>query len=501
MKGIVMEDSYATVSGVEVSTDHWINGRRVSSSERFSDISPVDGSVLAHIAIGDESQVGLAVEAARAAFPAWAALGPEGRQPILHRLAQGILDRVEDLAAVETMDNGSLLQANLHRLMPRAAENITFFADWAVKLVGGTIDSEAVVNHIVFDPAGVAALIAPWNAPFMLTTWKLGPALAAGNTVVIKAPERAPLTSSILVDIARDAGVPAGVINLVHGDGPGTGNTLVNHPGVDRISFTGSTDTARIIGEAAARNLVPLSAELGGKSAFIVCDDADLELAAQWVVGQYMNAGQVCLAGTRLMVEQSIAPQFLDMVRQAMEGFTVGDPRDPATRMGPLINRDHYDRVSGFVERAKAAGAEVLWGGEGHEAGDCFYRPTMLSNVDVCMEIVQEEVFGPVLTWRTFNNDDQVVAMANETSYGLAGALFSRNQERAMRIASRVVTGTIWINCFYVRDLAAPFGGVGKSGIGREGGNWSFDFYCNIKNISVSKDSFSISTAHSKTSE
>lgn len=485
-----MAHNSATVAGVEISTDHWIDGRRVPSTQSFEDLSPVDGSHLASVAAGGKAEADQAVDAARRAFPAWAALGPEGRLPILKAFAEGLKARAKDLAAVETMDNGSLLAGNLHRVVPRAAQNIEFFADWALTLRGHKIESPEVTNHVRYDPAGVAALITPWNAPLMLTTWKVGPALAAGDTVVVKPPEWAPLTCSLMADIAHAAGLPAGVLNVVQGIGETAGDALVNHPDLDRISFTGSTDTARLIGQAAARSITPMSAELGGKSPFIVCADADLDAAAQTVAGQYMNAGQVCLAGTRVLVEKSIEPVFLAKVREAAAHMVVGDPRDPATRVGPLITREHFDRVAGFVERAKAAGAEALWGGSPANFGALYFQPTLFAHVDPAWEIAQQEVFGPVLTWQTFESDDEVIALANGTRYGLAGVLFSRDEARAMRIASQVVAGTLWVNCFFVRDLAAPFGGSRNSGIGREGGSWSFDFYADIKNISVRKGSF-----------
>ncbi|TMA72629.1 MAG: aldehyde dehydrogenase family protein, partial [Deltaproteobacteria bacterium] len=286
----------ATVAGVAVSTDHFIDGRRVASPRTFAVRSPIDGAHLADVSAGGAAEVDAAVAAARRAFPEWAALGAEGRHPILKRLAAAILARAQQLAAVETADNGSLLIGNVARVIPRAAHNIQFFADWALKLSRETIDSPEVTNHVRFDPAGVAALITPWNAPFMLTTWKVGPALAAGDTVVVKPPEWAPLTCSLLADLAAEAGVPPGVLNVVQGIGEGAGAALAAHPDIDRLSFTGSTDTAKLIGASAARSLTPVSFELGGKSPFIVCADADLDAAAQTAAAQYVNAGQVCLA-------------------------------------------------------------------------------------------------------------------------------------------------------------------------------------------------------------
>jgi acyl-CoA reductase-like NAD-dependent aldehyde dehydrogenase len=483
--------STVNVAGVAVSTDHFIGGERVASSARFADLSPIDGAHLADVAAGGKAEVDAAVAAARAAFPAWAGLGPQGRLSILQRFARGIEARGKQLAAVETADNGSLLMGNLARVVPRAALNISYFAEFAAtKLQGQTIDSPEVVNHVRFDPAGVAALITPWNAPMMLTTWKIGPALAAGNTVVAKPPEWAPLTCSLLADIAQEAGVPPGVLNIVQGIGEEAGAALVAHGDVDRISFTGSTDTAKSIGQAAARSITPLAAELGGKSPFIVCADADLDAAAQTIAGQYMNAGQVCLAGTRIVVERDIADELLGKVRAACAHMVVGDPREPKTRVGPLITAEHFARVAGFVERARDAGARVLWGGQRDKAGALYFEPTLFDGVKPDAEISQREVFGPVLTWQTFASDDEAVAFANNTRYGLAGVLFSRNEKRAMAIAERVVAGTLWVNCFFIRDLAAPFGGSRDSGLGREGGHWSFDFYCDVKNISVKKGSF-----------
>lgn len=485
-----MSASSVNIAGVDVATDHYIGGRRVASKERFLDRSPIDGAALAEISAGGAAEADMAVTAARRAFPAWAALGPEGRAPILRRFAEGIKARTAELSAVETIDNGSLLAGNQHRVVPRAALNISYFAEHALTLQGHTIDSPEVVNYVHYDPAGVAVLITPWNAPLMLTTWKIGPALAAGNTVVVKPPEWAPLTCSLLADIAHDAGLPAGVLNVVQGIGEEAGAALVGRNDVNRISFTGSVDTARLIGQAAARSITPASMELGGKSPFIVCADADLKAAAQTVAAQYINAGQVCLAGTRVLVEEKIADTFLNSVREAMTHMTVGDPRDSATRVGPLIHPDHFARVAGFVDRARKEGLKIEWGGDRHNQGELYFQPTLIADARRDQEIYQSEVFGPVLTWNRFSKDDEVIEAANATKYGLAATLFTGNQERAMRIASGVVAGTIWVNCFFIRELAAPFGGARNSGIGREGGTWSFDFYSDIKNIAVRKGSF-----------
>ncbi|MGO9454584.1 MAG: aldehyde dehydrogenase family protein [Candidatus Binataceae bacterium] len=478
------------VAGVQVSTDHYIDGKRVASRETFQTCSPIDGKHLADVSAGGAGEVDAAVAAARRAFPKWAALGPEGRHAILSRFAKAILDHTKEIAAVETEDNGSLLIGNAGRMVPRAAHNIQFFADRALKLNDEKIDSPEVVNHVRFDPAGVAALITPWNGPFMLTTWKVGPCLAAGDTAVVKPPEWAPLTCSMMADLAAEAGVPPGVLNVVQGIGEEAGAALAAHPDIDRLSFTGSTDTARLIGASTARSLTPVAFELGGKSPFMICADADLDAAAQTAAGQYFNAGQVCLAGTRIMVDAKVADEFQAKFRAAASQMTVGDPREKTTRVGPLITPEHYKRVEGFVDRALKAGVKPVWGGHHHSAGQLYFEPTLLDGVAQDMEIVQREVFGPVLTWQTFRDEDEAIKLANGTDYGLAAVIFSRNEERAMRLARQVVGGTVWVNCFFVRELGAPFGGSRNSGIGREGGNWSFDFYCDVKNIAAMKGSF-----------
>jgi acyl-CoA reductase-like NAD-dependent aldehyde dehydrogenase len=480
----------ARVAGVEVSTEHWIGGEAVASRRRFADRSPIDGSELATVAAGGQSEVNAAVAAARAAFPAWAALGAAGRAPLLARLGELLRARAAELAAVETADNGSLLLGNLHRVVPRAAHNVEYFAKLALELGDHVIESDEVTNHVRYDPAGVTAIITPWNAPLMLTTWKLGPALAAGNTAVIKPPEWAPLTCSLLAELARQAGIPAGVVNVVQGIGEEAGAALVAHDDVDRVSFTGSTDTGRLIGATAGRNLVPVSFELGGKSPFVVFADADLDAAAQTIAMQYLNAGQVCLAGTRILVERSIADPLLDRVRTAAAGLRVGDPREPATRVGPLIAPEHFERVAGFVDRALASGAEPVFGGKPHPAGALYWEPTLLRKIDPHWEIFRREVFGPVLTWNEFASEDECLELANATDYGLAAMIFTRDERRAWRVGERVVAGTVWVNCYFVRDLAAPFGGSRESGIGREGGRWSFDFFCDVKNLAMRKGSF-----------
>lgn len=477
------------VGGVAIATGHVIGGRVIGSSSRLEVHSPIDGSRLADVAAGSAADVDSAVEAANDAFPAWAALGPNGRGELLDALARRIVEHNDQLALVETLDNGSLLLGNAKRVIKRGARNIAFFADWARTLHHDVIEGDDNDNRVCYEPSGTSALIVPWNAPFMLGTWKIGPALAAGNTVVVKPPEWAPLSLGLLAQLALEVGIAPGVLNVVQGTGEVAGAALVAHPGVNRISFTGSPETARHIASAAAQNLTPLSFELGGKSPFLIFADADLDAAAREICAQFVNAGQVCLAGTRLLVEQSVESDLLERVRATLPSFPVGDPRELPTRVGPLIHREHFDRVKGFVDRALAAGAEPLIGGGSHPFGELWFEPTILTSLRQDSEVVQNEVFGPVLTWQTFTDEDQAIALANDTRYGLAATIYTTDAARADRVGAALVAGTVWVNSFFVRDLASPFGGARMSGIGREGGTWSFDFFCDVKNLSIKRDS------------
>ncbi|MFJ8471195.1 aldehyde dehydrogenase [Kitasatospora sp. NPDC094011] len=473
----------AVVAGVPVDTRHWIGGRRVASAGTFTDRSPIDGRALAEVSRGGAAEAGAAVAAAAAAFPGWAATPRAERARLLHAVADGVQQRLEELAQVETADNGALLRSHRRGVMPRVAHNFRFFADRLLTLDHEDFETRGHSNHVSWDPAGPCVLITPWNAPLMLASWKVAPALAAGNTVVLKPAEWSPLTASLLADIAAEAGLPDGVLNVVQGLGDEAGAALVSHPDVRRISFTGSVPTARRIAGAAAANLTPVSLELGGKSPLLVFADADLDLAVDLAVEQYDNAGQVCLAGTRLLVESSIAEEFLRRFAVRAAALTPGDPRDEATDLGPTVHRRQLDRIDGFVRRALDAGARaVVGGGPDEDLGGLHYRPTLLTDVAQDSEIVQEEVFGPVLTLQTFDTEDEAVELANGTRFGLAAVLATGDPERADRVTARLVAGTVWVNCFFVRDLRAPFGGSRHSGIGREGGSWSFDFYCDLKN-------------------
>ena len=473
----------ASVAGVAVDTRHWIGGQRVPSAGTFTDVSPIGEQPLAQVAAGGPAEVDAATAAAAAAFPGWAATSPAERADLLRAIAGGIERRAEDLAQVETADNGALLRSHRRGVMPRAARNFRFFADWLGQLDGGDLEFSGHHQEVSWAPSGVTAIITPWNAPLMLATWRIAPALAAGNTVVAKPPEWAPLTASLLADITREAGLPDGVFNVVQGLGAEAGAALAAHPAVARVCFTGSVATGRLVAAAAGAQLTPVSLELGGKSPLLVFADADLDLAVENAVGQYDNAGQVCLAGTRLLVDAAVADEFLARFLERAAALRQGDPRDEQTDIGPNITRAHLEKVDGFVRRAVADGARVLLGGGVNpELGGLYYQPTLLSGAAAGSEILTEEVFGPVLTLQTFGSEDEALALANSTKYGLAATLFTGDRERASRVSARLVAGTVWVNCFFVRDLRAPFGGAGQSGIGREGGTWSFDFYSDVKN-------------------
>ena len=485
-EGVTTSERIA-VEGVAVSTDHWIGGERVASADRFEDVSPIDERVIASVARGGAAEARAAVASARDAFDGWGPTTPKERAEVLHRIADGVEARVAELAAVETRDNGSLLRSHVRSVMPRVARNFRFFADRLLALDGSadaTYDGNA--ERVTWDPAGVTVVISPWNAPLMLATWRIAPALAAGNTVIQKPPEWAPLTASLLADIARDAGLPDGVFNVVQGIGEEAGAALTSDPGVARIAFTGSVDTGRLVAGAAAANLTPVSLELGGKSPFVIFADADPDAALAQAVNQFDNAGQVCLAGTRLLVERSIYDDFIDRFTDAAAAIRQGDPREETTDLGPLITRAHLERVDGFVERAKVAGARLVFGGGvSPELGGLYHRPTLFVDAPGGSEILTKEVFGPVLTAQPFADEDEAVALANATDFGLAATVYTSDLGRAQRVSERLVAGTVWVNCFFVRDLNAPFGGSKDSGIGREGGVWSFDFYSDVKNTVV----------------
>lgn len=492
---ITMTTTPLQVAGFFISPDHFINGRRVAGLEHFDLNSPIDQQFLGRISAGIDADVEQAITAAGRAFKTWSAMTAAERLPYLERFSEEIGRRADAFSAVESTDAGVLLSRMRHGVVPRAMQNILWFARHALELQNRPIDTEQAHHIVKHDPAGVTVIITPWNSPLMLSTWKLGPALAAGNTCILKPPEWAPLTCSLLADAADAAGLPPGVFNVVQGIGATTGAKLVGDPRISRISFTGSVPTAKVIAQAAAKNLVPCSLELGGKSPFIVLADADIEASAATATLMYRNAGQVCLAGTRLLVHESVAESFVEAMGRMVGELVIGDPREERTEVGPIIHPRQVERVQGFVERALAGGARVLWGAHRHPFGAQYFQPTLLTDLRQDDEIVQNEVFGPVLTLQTFRDDDEAVELANGTVYGLGGVCYGE-QAHATAVAERVRTGFIWINSFGIRDLAAPFGGIKQSGVGREGGDWSFEFFCDVKDVVVPKRPFRASFAH-----
>ncbi|MBF5092934.1 MULTISPECIES: aldehyde dehydrogenase [unclassified Novosphingobium] len=475
-----------SIEGVDVSPDHFIDGRRVASAETFETRCPFDWDrKLADVSRGDAGTAALAVEAATRAFPVWSAMAAAERGAILHRLADLIDANIERLAIVECMDMAMLHESLRLRVIARGALNFRNYADLASDYRERVWSSRGTANRVIRMPSGPSVIITPWNAPFMLSTWKCAPALAAGNTVILKPAEWSPLSASVLADLIEQAGFPPGVFNIVQGFGRDLGMALVSDPRVKRISFTGSVPTARVIGRAAADNIVPFTAELGGKSPLLVFADADIDAAAKKAAGQYDDSGQVCMAGTRIIVEESVREEFLERFHAYADAHVLGDSRDPTTTMSALIHPDHVARVMGFIDRARAAGDTIVRGGKLWREGANFIEPTLIVPRSNDSEVVQNEVFGPVLTFQTFKTEEEGVALANSTAYGLSGIVYTGDAARAERVGRAVRGGTVWVNTFLVRDLTAPFGGIGISGLGREGGDYALDFHSDLKTLQI----------------
>lgn len=485
-----MPSPRAEISDVAVSPDHYIGGNRVGSDATFEVHSPLDWEwKLADVARGDALTADAAVTAASDAFPEWARLSPTERSGHLHQLADLIDRNIDELAVVECADMAMLLESLQARVIHRGAENFRNYADLASAYEGRTWTSKGTDNQVQRMPSGPAVIITPWNAPWLLSTWKIAPALAAGNTVILKPAEWAPLSASIMADLADEAGLPPGVLNIVQGIGEEVGAALVADRRVRRISFTGSPETARHIGVAAAKNIVPFTAELGGKGPLLVFADADLEAAARKAAGQFDDSGQVCLAGTRLLVERSVEGEFLEMFHRFTDEHVLGDSRQAATTISPIIHPDHLATVEGFVDRAREAGDTVIRGGQRFKEDGLWYEPTLIGPKSNHSEVVQREVFGPVLTFQTFESEAEAIDLANSTEYGLSGIVYTGSEERAHRVGGEIRAGTVWVNTFLVRDLTAPFGGCGISGIGREGGDHALDFHSDLKTLQISEGS------------
>lgn len=479
----------AVVNDVTVQTGHLIGGAWVSSPTTFETRSPIDWSnVLAEVSRGDATTADAAVAAAQDGFDAWSAYTPSERAKVLRRLADLIEARNDDVAIVETLDMGFRHESMRERLVARGAINFRLYADIIERPSDERWNAKGTEHIVTRMPAGPAVVITPWNAPFMLATWKLAPALAAGNSVIFKPAEWSPLSAALLAELTVEAGFPPGAFNLVQGIGEEVGAALVADDRVRRISFTGSPETARHIGVAAAQNLVPFTAELGGKGPLVVFADADLDLAVKKAAEQYEDSGQVCLAGTRLLVEESIAEEFRAALEVATANHVLGDPRDDATSVAPVVHPDHLESIDRFVRRAEAAGDRIVRGGNKLD-DSLHFDLTLIEPKSNDSEIVQREVFGPVLTFQTFTDEAEAVKLANSTKYGLSALLFTSSAERAERVGRAVRAGIIWVNTFLVRDLEAPFGGAGLSGIGREGGRYALEFHSDLKTLVIADGS------------
>ncbi len=481
-----------SVAGVTVPLDHFIGGRWLGSPEAFETRSPLnwEAGPIAQIARGDAAAATAAVDAAINGFEAWGSYSPRARAEVMYRLADLIEAHNDEIAIVESIDMGFMYESMKQRLVARGAANFRVYADLIVAHEERAWDAKNMHNVVQRMPAGPAVVITPWNAPFMLSTWKLAPALASGNSVIHKPAEWSPLTAALLADLTNEAGFPPGAYNMVQGIGSEVGPSLTGNPGVRRITFTGSPATARTIGHAAAENIVPFTAELGGKGPMIVFADADLDAAAHRAAWQFDDSGQVCLAGTRLLVEESIREPFMERFNSIVDGLVLGDSREDSTDIAPMVHPDHRANVHGFVERARAAGDTILRGGQ-PLPDSLHYQPTLIEPASNASEVVQKEIFGPVLTFQTFADEAEAISLANSTAYGLSAMVWTTSKERAERVGRSLRTGLVWVNTFLVRDLTAPFGGCGISGIGREGGDYALDFHSDIKTLMILDDSVS----------
>jgi len=470
--------------------DQWVDA---ADRQTFESRDPHDGTLLATVARGTAQDGTAAITAARNAFDdgTWSHMSPKERARILHDVADAVDAHREELAIMETRDGGKTITQSLHAEIPRVAHNLRFFADYVAMAANEAYPDGDLLSYTLYPPAGVVSAISPWNAPLMLATWKIAPALAFGNTVVLKPAPQTPMTASRFAEIALEAGLPPGVLNLVHGfGGEAVAGPLTSDPRVDRITFTGSSATGVKILQSAAANHTPVSAEMGGKSANVIFADADLDVAVPMSIRAiFAGNGQVCLSGSRLLVQNSIMDEFLDRFVDQANQLTVGDPKDAATFMGPLIEQQHLDKVHGYVELAQEEGGKVITGGarltgDAHAEG-FYYPPTVITGLTNQTRTAREEIFGPVETVLGFDTEDEALRITNDTPYGLAGILFTQDLSRAHRMAARWKAGTVWINTFFERDLRLPFGGEGISGLGREGGQYSREFFTEPRAVTI----------------
>ncbi|MBS0441613.1 MAG: 5-carboxymethyl-2-hydroxymuconate semialdehyde dehydrogenase [Proteobacteria bacterium] len=477
--------------------DHLIDGKPVAGRDYFETLNPASQEVLAEVAAGGEAEVNAAVAAAKAAFPKWAGLPAVERARLVRRLGDLIAAHVPELARTETMDAGQVIAQTGKQLVPRAADNFYYFAEMCTRVDGHTYPTPTHLNYTLFHPVGVCALISPWNVPFMTATWKVAPCLAFGNTAVLKMSELSPMTAARLGELALEAGIPAGVLNIVHGMGKEAGEPLCRHPDVRAISFTGSTVTGNRIVQSAG--LKKFSMELGGKSPFVIFEDADMARALDAAVFMiFSNNGERCTAGSRILVHRSVYADFAARFAERARRLAVGDPLDEKTIIGPMISPGHLAKVRGYIELGAKEGATMLCGGldapalPAHVAKGNFVRPTVFADVDNRMRIAQEEIFGPVACLIPFDDEADAIRLANDIPYGLSSYVWTENIGRAHRVAAAIEAGMCFVNSQNVRDLRQPFGGTKASGTGREGGTWSYEVFLEPKNVAVSMGSHHI---------
>ncbi|WP_372988782.1 5-carboxymethyl-2-hydroxymuconate semialdehyde dehydrogenase [Sulfitobacter sp.] len=471
-----------------------INGQNIAGLESFETRSPVDESLICTVAKGTAGDIDAAAKAAKAAFPAWAALDGAARKKILHKIADGIVARADEIALCECWDTGQAFRF-MSKAALRGAENFRYYADMApMARDGQSLPTNSHMNVTSRSPIGPVGVITPWNTPFMLSTWKIAPALAAGCTIVHKPAEFSPLTARILAEIAHEAGLPAGVWNLVNGMGEDVGRALTEHPDIKAIAFVGESKTGSMIMKQGADTLKRCHFELGGKNPVVVFDDADLDRALDATIFMiYSLNGERCTSSSRLLVQNTIADDFEARLIERVNNIRVGHPLDPATEVGPLIHKVHFDKVCSYFDIARADGATVAAGGNAPAGKGWFVKPTLFTHATPDMRISLEEIFGPVLTSIRFKDEDEALQIANDVDYGLTGYVWTNDVTRALRFSEALEAGMIWVNSENVRHLPTPFGGTKASGIGRDGGQWSFDFYMEQKNVAFALGQHKIS--------
>ena len=477
---------------------NYIDGKYVRGIREFSDVNPADGSVIAQVGEADRELVDQAVQAARRALHGeWGRQGIRDRVARLQKVAEAIDARLDEFVAAEVADTGKPVTLASRLDVPRAAANFRVFAD-VIKTASlesfqtETPDGKSALNYAIRKPLGVVAVITPWNLPLLLLTWKVAPALACGNTVVVKPSEETPATATLLAQVMQEAGIPDGVYNVVHGFGPNSaGEFLTQHPDVNAVTFTGESQTGAAIMKTVAASVKPVSFELGGKNAAIVFSDCDFEEAINGLGdAAFLNTGQVCLCAERIYVERTIFDRFVDALKHKAESLRIGSPLEKTTDLGPLISKQHREKVLGYFRLAREAGATTVTGGGVPQFGNAldygFYvQPTIYTGLAESARSVKEEIFGPVCHISPFDTEEQAVSMANDTKYGLAASIWTTNLKRGHRVAQQMNVGITWVNCWFLRDLRTPFGGSGLSGIGREGGMHSLNFYSEINNICI----------------